>query len=129
MRGDSIQVVFAYDAPGTEPLRGVDIGVSVHTQNDETLFVLYASYTGPLLTVRAGKGTLRCRINRLPLAAGQYVVRARVEVAKDEADWPKQGVGYLNVEAAGFYGTGRLGHPRKAGLLMPGTWEAGDSSS
>lgn len=129
MSGDTVHLVFGYHVPGADALRGVDIGVSVHTQNDETLFVLYASYTGPLLTVRAGKGTLRCRINRLPLAAGQYVVRARVEVAKDEADWPKQGVGYLNVEAGDFYGTGRLGHPGNAGLLVPGTWETGDSSS
>jgi homopolymeric O-antigen transport system ATP-binding protein len=129
MSGDTIHMVFGYDAPGTDTLRSVDIGVSVHTQNNETLFVLYASYTGSLLTVRAGKGTLRCRIDRLPLAAGQYLIGARVEVANDEADWPKDGVGYLRVEAGDFYGTGRLGHPGGVRFLVPGTWEADDSGS
>ena len=129
MSGDTVHLVFAYDAPGTETLRGVDIGVSVHAQHDETLFVLYASYTGPLLTVRAGSGTLRCRINRLPLAPGQYVVRVRVEVAKDEADWPKGVAGYLHVEPGDFFGTGSLGHPGNVPFLVPGSWEADDSGS
>src|SRR5262249_26222544 len=57
--GETIHLAFAYDAPGTGPLRGVDIGVSVHTEHNDTLFVLYASYAGPLLTVPSGKGTLR----------------------------------------------------------------------
>jgi lipopolysaccharide transport system ATP-binding protein len=129
MSGDTVHLVFAYDAPGSDTLRSVDIGVSVHTQNNETLFVVYASYMGPLLTVRSGKGTLRCRINRLPLAPGQYLVGARVEVANDEADWPKDGVGYLHVEAGDFYGTGRLGHAGSVRLLVPGTWEADASGS
>ena len=129
MSGDTVHLAFAYDAPGTDTLRRVDIGVSVHTQNNDTLFVVYASYTGPLLTVRSGKGTLRCRINRLPLAPGQYLVGARVEVANDEADWPKDGVGYLHVEAGDFYGTGRLGHPGSVRFLVPGTWEADASGS
>lgn len=126
MSGDTVHLVFGYEAPGPDMLRNVDIGVSVHTQQNETLFVLYASYTGPLLTVRAGDGTLRCRINHLPLAPGQYLVGARVEVAKDEADWPKDGVGYLHVEPGDFYGTGRLGHPGHVRFLVSGTWEADD---
>jgi len=82
---DTVHLVFAYDAPGTDTLRRVDIGVSVHTQNNETLFVVLRSYMGPLLTVRSGKGTLRCRINR-PAAGARPISggRALWRLANDE---------------------------------------------
>lgn len=115
--------VLGYDAP-RGPVRNVDVGISVHSDHDQTLFVLYGSYVGQTFDVAGGRGQFRCRIPRLPLAAGKYRVGARVSANGEEADWPQDGVGFVAVEAGDFYGTGNRGCEGAAPILVDGRWEA-----
>ena len=66
---------------------------------------------------------MRCVIARLPVAPGRYVVGARVMVGSDEADWPRDGVGEMVVEAGDYFGTGSHGFPGKAPLMLTGKWD------
>ena len=50
-------------------------------------------------------GQFICRIPRLFLAPGRYRIGARVLERGEEADWPRDGVGYLEVEGGDYYGT------------------------
>ncbi len=127
--GAPVWFVFTYVAAGREPLRNVDMGMSIHTQQGETIFVLLMSYKGVTPTVEPGIGEFRCRIDRLPLIPGRYVVGARVEVATEEADWPRDGVAFLDVDAGDFYGTGSLGSPGAVRVLVDGEWELGPVSA
>jgi lipopolysaccharide transport system ATP-binding protein len=121
--GMDIVFVFAYQTRSTECIENVDVGFSIHTADNLSLFVLYTSYLGQNLTVVAPYGEFRCRINRLPLSAGRYRVGARVTVGGEEADWPKDGVGYLDVETGDFFGTGNKGFGEAAPFLIKGQWE------
>ncbi len=117
--------VLGYEGRAGTDLRDVDAGISVAAPTQQLLFVVYASYVGQVLASAPPAGELRCLIRRLPLAEGCYTVGARVLVAGVEADWPRVGVGVLNVEGGDFYGTGQAGFGGRAPLLVRADWSVG----
>jgi lipopolysaccharide transport system ATP-binding protein len=120
--GRDVCFVLGYKSSGTTPLENVDVGISVHSRNDTTLFVIYSSYTGASLRAECRSGTFRCTIPRLPLPAGMYRVGARVTVGGEEADWPRGYVGSFFVETGDFYGSGRTGCDGPSCFLVDGKW-------
>jgi lipopolysaccharide transport system ATP-binding protein len=120
--GRDATFVLGYEADGPGPMDGVDVGISVHSRFDTTLFVFYHSYTGGMLRLDRGRGQLRCTIPRLPLSPGRYHMGARVTVGGDEADWPRDGIGTFHVEAGDFYGSGRKGCEGATSFLVDGRW-------
>jgi lipopolysaccharide transport system ATP-binding protein len=122
--GMDVGLVFGYesDAPGNST--NVDVGLSFHSQYDQTLTVLYSSYTGITFSDLPARGSFRCQIRHLPLPAGRYKVGARIVVNLEESDWPRDGVGYLNVEHGDFYGTGNIGFSSSTPFLLNGAWQA-----
>ncbi len=113
---------------GDDPKK-VDVGLGVTSSDDRILFVLYGSYTGQVFETIPSFGTFRCNIPKLPLSPGRYLLHARVTVGEEEADWPTDGVGYLEVEAGDFYGTGSRGLNRTdhggwdaMSFLVTGSW-------
>jgi len=119
--GMDIVLVFGYQCRDQELPRHVDVGFSIHDK--ETLAVLYSSYSGQVFETVPPTGEFRCLVARLPLSKGRYRVGARVTVSGQEADWPRSAVGYLDIEAGDFYGTGREGFGASAPLLLMGQWE------
>jgi len=113
--------VFDFCCPDGDTPKAVDMGFSAHCGTQD-LFVLYSSYMGQTFGVVPPKGQFRCTIPRLPLAPGRYRIGARVTVGGDEADWPRDGVGYVDVEAGDFFGTGRRGFGGKVPFLVAGNW-------
>ena len=87
------------------------------------LFVLYSSYLGRIFETVPPAGAFRCFVPKLPLPPGRYRVGARVTVGGEEADWPRDGVGYLDVEAGDFYASGSKGFGGTALFLVSGQWE------
>ena len=62
-----------------------------------------------------------CKVDNLFLAPGRYRVSARILAGQDESDWLLDGVGYLDVEAGDFYGTGSKGYGQYP-ILLNGSW-------
>jgi lipopolysaccharide transport system ATP-binding protein len=125
--GRDVHFVLGYEAADASPLNDVDVGISVHSGPDTTLFVIYSSYTGESLRVEQPSGTFRCSIPRLPLPAGTYHVGARMTVGGEEADWPRDRVGTFHVEAGDFYGSGCKGCDSATAILVDGRWGVGAS--
>ncbi|MBN2106042.1 MAG: ABC transporter ATP-binding protein [Deltaproteobacteria bacterium] len=125
--GMDIVLVFSYQSHAPEPLKDVDIGFSI--QGKETLSVLYSSYVGQTFKTLPPEGEFRCLVSRLPLSMGHYQVGARVTVCGQESDWPRNAVGYLDIEAGDFYGTGKKGFGASAPLLLMGEWTIKDYTS
>ena len=129
LSGEPVTVCLPYDAPPDAPgppAKQLDVGFSVHDELDDTLCVLYSSYTGAAFPQAGGGGTFRCRVDRLPLPAGRYRLGARVLGRGVELDWPQGGLGYFDVEPGDFYGTGQVGFP-KARFLLDGAWTRSDA--
>jgi len=120
--GMDVEFVFAFECLDEEGPRGVDVGFSIHSSNDQTLLVLYSSYLGQIFDAVPSTGAFRCFVPKLPLSAGHYRVGARVTVGGEEADWPRNGVAHLDVVPGDFYGTGSEGFGRATPFLLSGTW-------
>ena len=123
LTGQDVVFVFGYEcAPGVKA-NNVDIGFSFDTELRESVFALYASYVGQVFSNLPPKGSFRCVVRKLAIAPGQYCVGARVTIAGEEADWPQDGVGTVDVIPGDFYGTGSKGFTGNAFLLVDGRWQ------
>jgi lipopolysaccharide transport system ATP-binding protein len=120
--GSEVTVVLGFSCRAGEQAAKVDVGISASTSGDQMLFVLYSGYTGTLFGPISGEGEFRCTIPRFPLVPGTYRIGARVLVGAEEADWPRDGVYELDVEAGDFYGTGSRGYEGTALFLITGAW-------
>jgi lipopolysaccharide transport system ATP-binding protein len=122
--GRDLTVVFGYEATTPGPFSNIDVGVSVHTRHDLTLFVFYNSYAGRTLRVERQSGCFRCTLPRLPLLPGEYQVGARMTMDGEEVDWPRDRVGHFSVEAGDFYGSGRKGcEDGPTCFMIDGRWD------
>lgn len=120
--GMDVTFVLGYACRPGDQLSKVDVGISVHTNADQVLFVLYSGYTGRLFGPISGSGEFRCTISQFPMAPGSYRLGARVMVAGEEADWPRDGVCELEVVAGDFYGTGSQGYEGTSPFMITGDW-------
>ena len=127
--GRDAAFVFDFECDEGTPPTNVSVGLSVHTTDQHTLFVLYNSYTGQVFEELPRHGQFRCSIPRLPLRADRYRIGARVTVAGEEADWPHDGIAFVDVEQGDFYGTGSLGFEGASNFLVDGIWSCRPQSS
>jgi lipopolysaccharide transport system ATP-binding protein len=106
-----------------KPVRRIDLGFSIHDASGGQVFsILYSSYQNQEFELRYTNGCIRCRLPELPLAIGRYRIGARLTIQGVEADWPQEGVGWLDVVEGDFYGSGRKGFGNHAPLLLKGDW-------
>jgi lipopolysaccharide transport system ATP-binding protein len=122
LTGMSVVFVFGYECMRADP-RNVDVCLAMRASNGQLLFVLYNSYQGQIFKTVPPKGEFRCRIDKFPFTPGRYGVHSRVVVDGQEADWPRESVGCIDVQNGDFYGTGSKGYNRDAAFLVQGHWE------
>jgi len=109
LTGQDITLCLGYEVPAKKVIRKkVSVGLSLHTLNGDCLFNIYTYHTGDDFSEVEESGEFRCVIRRFPVNTGRYILYARVVVGETEADFPKDPVGYLEVEPGDFYGTGKL---------------------
>lgn len=108
MSGQDITFCLGYEAAEKKVREKISVGFSLHTLNGDCLFNIYTYHTGDDFTDVDQTGEFRCVVRRFPLNAGRYIIYARVVVGETEADFPKDPVGYVEVEPGDFYGTGRI---------------------
>ncbi len=123
--GSACTLVFGYTNQGCSPDARVDVGFGLHAPTGERLLLLYASHLGRTFAPAPAQGQFRCRLPAFPFATGRYSVYPRIEIGGQEVDFPRDGVGFIDVEEINFYGTGRRmgshGHGH-AYYLTTGEW-------
>lgn len=108
----------------------VCVGLTVHALTGEALFTLFTYHTGDDFTQIEPMGEFQCRIRRLPLNAGRYLIYARVEWNGELCDSPTEPIAYLEVEAGDFYGTGKVTTDRGYfPFLVDAEWTWGSGST
>jgi len=101
----------------------IDVGFSIHTLDEQLLFVLYSSYQNNLFEIKEeGDCLIKCGIENLFLNAGEYYVKGRILCDNEESDWLKEPLGKLMVVKGDYYKTGNLGFEGKSLLLTKGKW-------
>jgi hypothetical protein len=118
--GSRATLAFQYEASG--PLGEVSLGFSLHTADEKPLTILYSDYQGHSFGRLPAAGVLRFAFARLPLSAGSYLVSARMLVNGNEADWPRDYVGRLEVDGGDFYGVRQPYHSGQGSIWLEGGW-------
>lgn len=121
--GMDFVVVLGFECRNAQRPRHVDVGFSLHLPDTTMLAVLYCSYTGRIFEVVPSTGEFRCRVRSLPLKSGRYLVGARLVANRDEADWPRNLIGGMEVVAGDFHNSGHSGFEGSAPLLIQGEWD------
>lgn len=122
--GQDIILVFDYEIPINRNPKNVSVGFSLHNNFGDMLSILYSEYCGELFSNLEKSGKICCQIKDFPYASGQYQIRARVLANGIEADWPRETIGTIDVEAGDFYGTGYVPEPGTGSMLIRGIWSA-----
>ena len=124
LSGDTVVFSFRINVDNLTNNSNINLGFSLHTQEDELLSVLYNSYQNIIFQVNSnGKYTIQCSIPNFPINEGEYIVKGRIECDKMEADWPKVPLGKFTVVKGDFYGTGNVGFNGKSKFLIQGEWD------
>jgi lipopolysaccharide transport system ATP-binding protein len=120
--GQDVTFVFDYETTSVKPLQNVNIGFSIHNNLGDMISVLYSEYCGVTFSNLPKQGKLRCTIRDFPYVFGRYLVGTRVLVNGDEADWPREMIGAIEVEGGDFYGTGYVPSSGNGSILLRGSW-------
>jgi lipopolysaccharide transport system ATP-binding protein len=122
LTGDDIVFVFRVKVLSLY-LNRLDLGFSLHNLFGENICVLYSSYQNKLYESKDnGYINIRCKIEKFPFACKRLIVKGRLVVNGEEADWPKSPLGYVDIEEGDFYGTGSLGFQENLRFLVKGEW-------
>jgi len=122
--GQTIRLVFGYENRSGRVLNRVNVGFGVHALYGERLSVFYSGHENCLFTFPPGIGEVACTVQRLPMNPGRYSIYPRIEVGEEEADFPQMAIGFIEVIAGDFYGTGRVVTDRgECSFLLDATWE------
>ncbi|CAN5375641.1 ABC transporter ATP-binding protein [soil metagenome] len=123
--GDSVKVILDYESPEKEAIDRVTVGISIHDQKGDILSIFYSDYAGADFSLLRPVGCFICTLPDFPFSPGRYYVGARVLVNGLEADWPRDLLGYIDVEAGDFYGGGIASSHNVGPIMLRGSWAAG----
>lgn len=125
--GQDIFFVFEYESKKSEMLKSLSFGFSLHNQNLQALFGVYNDSSNSLIKEAPPSGKLKFLYKRFPFTPGRYLVHGRILNNGIEADWPRDGVGVINVKGGDFYKTGNLGYRDTPSILyVDGDWYLND---
>ena len=120
--GHEAVFVIGYMSEASRDVRNISMSIGLYTNVNQGLFILNSSYTDQKFDEIPPVGEFKCRIPRFPLTPGRYIVGARVAVGGEEADWPKDGIGYVDVAGGDFFGNGGKGVAGGVPFLVDGSW-------
>jgi lipopolysaccharide transport system ATP-binding protein len=122
LSGDDIVLVFKYQKRVENAVNKVSLGFSIHNNLGDLLTLLYSDFNDIYFDIQGTSGTIKCKIKNLFFSAGRYTVGLRIVSHGIEIDYPKQTIGYFDVENGNFYGTGDNKHSGLGPVLIKGEW-------
>jgi lipopolysaccharide transport system ATP-binding protein len=87
------------------------------------VILVRSDFTGHAVTLRAGRGSVHCAIQDLPLANGLYTVSIYIAARADTEvlDWIEDAAS-VTISGGDFFGTGNLGLPRTCKVFVRASW-------
>jgi lipopolysaccharide transport system ATP-binding protein len=131
--GSPVVFAFEFENHGLNPNDRVSLGFSVQTEQQIPVFYYNSSFSDFYYRDLPQRGILKCRIDHVPLASGNYLLGCRVVMNGDDrtgdvVDYPQVRLP-LTVNATSFYG-GERSIPYWGPVVVKGEWSAaamGDS--
>jgi lipopolysaccharide transport system ATP-binding protein len=119
--GDDLDIVLSYESSDGSPVRNAGFAIGVYSVLGALVLQLQSDVTGAAYDSIPPKGELRCRIPRLPLPGGSYVLNLMGTSGGAPADWIQR-AGELTIAEGDFYGSGRRLPDAHQTVLVDHTW-------
>lgn len=104
-------------------LADATVGIHIQALNHSVVMALNTRWERGRIVLPAGQHTIRCHVEHLPLAPGQYLVALGVSNDGRQVDYLEQ-AGLLEVKYADYFGTGEMPYPQSQGhILHRSRWE------
>jgi lipopolysaccharide transport system ATP-binding protein len=120
--GSGLTIDIRYDSP--VPLNNPVFGIVAQTMTGEPLFHLQTLSQHRPIGLLPSSGVARCRIPSLPLVPGTYMLSFNCSTvhAPNDLDFLDRAIS-IHVEAADYFGTGRLPPAHNGSFLVKGQWD------
>src|SRR5262245_9372533 len=105
--GEPATIEVHYTSPRGQQLRNVAVDLALDTIFGQRVTLLRNEMAGRNLDVLPPRGTIACRVPRLPLVPGAYQLTFYVTVNGVQADWLIN-AGTIDVVEGDYFGTGRI---------------------
>ncbi|MBI2891398.1 MAG: ABC transporter ATP-binding protein [Nitrospirae bacterium] len=110
-----------YEADQPADLADLTAAITLTSTQGAAVAMLGNNLTEQGLGVVPKRGTLVCRVPRLPLAPGRYFLNLILRQKNVVEDWIQEAA-LISVEDGDFYGTGRLTPPTHGGVFLEQRW-------
>lgn len=126
LAGGGADIALGFESADGTPLRDVHVAIAVHGILDDQLFHLATSTVGDDFASLPARGTLHCRLPRVPLQPGVYRLTVFCSVRAEVADWVIH-AGAMEVEPGDFFSSGRLPPADQGPILVDHGWSVTES--
>ena len=121
LTGNDVYLVFELEVNSKKAY--IDLGFSIHDQNEDRISILYSSYQDKFFKTKDEKNiSIKCKLSNFSFTEGNYFIYGRVLNNKSEADWPNQPIAKFSVENGDYYRTGNIEVYGKSRVLINGEW-------
>ncbi|HTG93736.1 MAG TPA: ABC transporter ATP-binding protein [Pyrinomonadaceae bacterium] len=104
-------------------LENVNVAIGITSYSGAFITMLSNQLVGDEFERIRGTGYFECKIRKLPLAPGRYVVNLIIRANEIIEDWIQEAATFT-VEAGDFYGTGRMPPETHGGIFVEQEWNA-----
>jgi lipopolysaccharide transport system ATP-binding protein len=119
--GEDLIIALEYIRPHSSKARA-EVRLAFSNEYGQRLFICRSNISHSKNLELPVKGQIRCRINRLPLIAGRYIISVFCKINGLMAD-NLQDAFDIEVIDGDFFGTGKINAPDGGNLLVEHTWE------
>ena len=100
-------VSIGYSCPNGKYLQNIEVALGILKLDETPLLYLGSKVTNEDIPKVTGTGEFKCRIEKLPLEPGEYLVNVEIKHNGIIADYVR-GAAVLKVQEGDFYGTGKI---------------------
>jgi lipopolysaccharide transport system ATP-binding protein len=119
--GCELEVKIEYKNCSSGPHDNNHVGISIRTIDGVFVFSQNTRVSNVKLGTLTEEGVFLCRVKNLPLSEDVYFIDVNIKIDEEYADYI-QNAARFSVEAADFFGTGRLLNKKLGSALVKGDW-------
>ena len=119
--GDTIKLCFGLKVKD-RTIQKIDLGFSLHNKYDEMQAYLYSGFQQVYFGHENDELIVKCQLTNVSFGVGSLLVRGRILADGNEADWPSEVIGLLNIENGDYFLTGKT-TDIIAPFMIKGKWE------
>jgi lipopolysaccharide transport system ATP-binding protein len=125
--GEDLEIVLAYESSDGNAIRNAGFAIGVYSVLGALVLQLQSDVAGTMHGSIPPRGEIRCRIPRLPLPAGRYILNLMGTTGGTAADWIQR-AGELTVAEGDFFGSGRRLPDAHQTVLVEQSWSVAEAA-